>query len=228
MSLFGRRKPRTPNAPPAKVIEYLGRGRQYLVYIGVPCSQPARWARVQGIDGDDVVCDREERHSLQQVRSCIIAYPNGEILDATRPFGPFPDGIRMLEGGPEAKQDLLDCKDLIEGAKLLVVTHGNKRRGSGGKLVYATSLTNIGAEPVRVLRFAGYSMIDGQLRLNTVSGDYYSEEQFRTWYGMGDSEWIEPGQTVSDPDNYGGPKAVWAYFCRSKSGIEFMTEAEAT
>ena len=224
---FGGRRPRTPNSPPEKIKEYIGRGRQYLVYIGVPCPRPCEWVRVEAIEGTDVVCDGGQRHALAEVRSCLIAYPNGEILDATRAFGPFPEGLRMLEPGRAVRRDVLEPAELAEGARWMTVTHGKPRPGSSGKLVYATSLTNVGSEPVQVLRFAGYAMIGGEWRLHTVSGSYFSAEQFRAWYGLGDAHWIEPGQTVSDPDNYGGPHALWAYFCRTKSGMEFVTGAEA-
>ena len=29
--------------------------------------------------------------------------------------------------------------------------------------------------------------------------------------------------SVTDPDNYGGPGSLWAYFCRTKSAEEFVT-----
>ncbi len=214
--------------PSAILLEYLERDRQYLVYVGVPCSQPTQWVRVQRIEGTEVVCDNEERHPLNEVQSWIVAYPNGEILERVNAFGPLPEGLGGVESGTVLNPDALRTADLAEGAGFVVVNHGQKRRSPAGKFVYATSLTNVGAEPVQILKFAGYAMVDGQWQVHTVSGSYYTGEQFRAWYGLGETEWVEPGQTVSDPDNYGGPKAIWAYFCRTKSGRKFVTGAEVT
>lgn len=212
--------------PSAKLVDYMSRNRQYTAYIGVPCFNPTRWVRMRRIEGTEAICDQDERHPLNDVRSWIVAYPNGEVLEQVNVFSPLPEGLKGLESGRDSSSDILKTADLTKGAKFMTVTHGEKRLGSSSKLVYETTLTNVGSEPVQVLRFAGYAIVGGQWRINTVSGSYYSGEQFRAWYGMGESEWIEPGQTVSDPDNYGGPYAMWAYFCRTKSGQEFVAGAE--
>lgn len=226
MALFRRREPRAPSAPPAKVTHYMNRGRKYQVYIGLPCPQPDRWVLVRTIDGGDAICDGGQRQPLREVRSCLVAYPNGEVLDITRPFGPFPDGIRMLEPGPVVRRNVLDISELARGAEFVLVSHGKPKLGPGNRLTYWTSLTNVGAEFVQVLMFAGYAQVDGQWRMHTASGTYYTAEQFQAWYGLEHSPWILPGQTVSDPDNYGGPPMFWAYFCRTQSGVEFVAGAK--
>lgn len=218
---------RDPSAAPAKLREYAGRSRDYVFYIGVPCSQPARWVRVQAFEGSDLACDGGERYPLQEVRSCIIAYPNGEILNATRAFGPLPEGLQFEELTTLPFEDGVDKAALARGLGYLSVVHGAKRLGAGGKAIFSTSLTNVSCERVRVLRFAFRGRRDGQQPPDKVSGKYFTAEQFATWYGVDETGWIQPGQTVSDPDNWVPMGGLWVYVCESESGEQFVTGAEA-
>jgi hypothetical protein len=60
------------------------------------------------------------------------------------------------------------------------------------------------------------------LMAHPVPKQFYSAAEFREWYGLGSSEWIEPGQAVSDPNNYGSPPVLWAYYCELASGQQFI------
>ena len=66
----------------------LERNREYLVYVGVPVRQPARWTRVTGIDGEVVITAASERVPLAEIGSFILAYPNGEIFGIMEFSGP--------------------------------------------------------------------------------------------------------------------------------------------
>ena len=89
---------------------------------------------------------------------------------------------------------------------------------------YRTTLRNLSSEPVRVLKFGAFVETDGHLVLHTVTGHFYSGDEFISWYGAPADGWIPPAGEVSDPDNYGGP-ALWAYYCETKSGRQFVTGA---
>lgn len=58
-----------------------------------------------------------------------------------------------------------------------------------------------------------------------MSGDYYSAEQFASWYATKPDGWIQPGERVADESNYGGGKGVWAYFGETKDGRRFIAMA---
>lgn len=73
-----------------------------------------------------------------------------------------------------------------------------------------------------MLKFGGYNLSGDQYVLNTITGDYFTAEDFLNWYGVDRDGWIKPGQTVSDPNNYGSGKGYWAYFCLNEQGDEFI------
>jgi len=54
---------------------------------------------------------------------------------------------------------------------------------------------------------------------------YYSGKQFQNWYGVKESGWIDPGETVIDNDNYGGKSGIWIYFGETEDGEEFIAMA---
>lgn len=86
---------------------------------------------------------------------------------------------------------------------------------------FGTWVENQSAEPVRILKFGAYRWCEGdRFELNTISNTWFTAEQFRNWYGLTQSEWIEPGQ-AADPNNYGSG-ALCAYWCESAQGDKFI------
>ncbi|HDZ22347.1 hypothetical protein LCGC14_0203950 [marine sediment metagenome] len=205
---------------------YLLLDREYLVFIGVPPSHPSRWTRVIRLDGDDLVDVHDHRYVLGDVSAAIVAYPNGEILEEVRAFRPFPDGIDYIQDALETIRDVLDVDQLSTGRDYVKVEHTDYRSAEDGRLVYLTTVTNIGSERIRVLKLGGYLLIDGEWTLHTITGGYFTAEQFRSWYAVEGDGWISPGETVSDPDNFGNRGALWAYFCETESGVRFVAGAK--
>jgi hypothetical protein len=58
--------------------------------------------------------------------------------------------------------------------------------------------------------------------LSAVTGTFYSGCEFCEWYGLGDREWLGPGESACDPNNYGGPPMLWACYCQAEDGKEFV------
>ncbi len=52
--------------------------------------------------------------------------------------------------------------------------------------------------------------------------NFYSAGEFREWYSMGDREWIAPGESVTDTNNYGARPVLWAYWLETDNGEEFL------
>jgi len=205
--------------------EYASRGREYRIFVGMPADDPAEWSPVERVEGDEVVLSGGARLPVREVASFIVAYPNGEVLDSAKFFQPLPEGVHFMEGPATRVRDTLDPADLESGKPHLKVAHGVPWRQSG-RWVYATRLTNVGAKRVRVLLFGAYRREWLRWQLSTVNRGFFSAGQFRAWYGLGDREWIEPGESVEDPDNYGGRPGLWAYFCETDSGERFTAGAE--
>lgn len=93
----------------------------------------------------------------------------------------------------------------------------------GRSRCYETRLTNVAQEAVRVERFGGFRHGWLRLRLHTVTGAWFSADEFRDWYDVKDDEgWIQPGETVADPTNYAGPRSWWVYMGTTASGAKFI------
>jgi hypothetical protein len=90
------------------------------------------------------------------------------------------------------------------------------------KPYYSTSITNRSAEKIRIDRFGTYSLTDDVLILHTMTGGFFSNQQFQEWYDLGESSWIEPGQTVTDPNNHSKVGVYWVYFGITASGQQFV------
>ncbi len=221
------RPSRDSSEAPAKLEEYAGRSRDYIYYIGVPCEQPTRWVRVRDIEDEQVICEADERYPLAKVRSCIVTYPTGGLLYSAALFHPLPEGLTWEELTTLPFEDSVDKATLARGLRYVSVAHGAKRRGEGGKAMFSTFLANVSSERVRVLRFAFRGRRDGQQPPTKVSGKYFTAEEFAVWYGVDESGWIQPGQTVSDPDNWVPMDGLWIYVCESESGEQFVTGLEA-
>ena len=61
--------------------------------------------------------------------------------------------------------------------------------------------------------------------MSTRPGKFYSDEEFREWYGLKNAQWILPNETATDPNNYGGRPVLWAYFGETEDGEPFVAGA---
>jgi hypothetical protein len=117
----------------------------------------------------------------------------------------------------------LDWDELKAGKSLLDVRHQSKPKDRR-KPYYSTSITNRSTEQIRIDRFGTYIKKGKTLVLHSITGGFFSSQQFQEWYELG-SEWLEPGQVVTDPNNHSQVGVYWAYFGTTISGKEFVTGA---
>jgi hypothetical protein len=126
----------------------------------------------------------------------------------------------------------LNLEDLTVGKNFLDVKHYYPA-DARDKPYYTTSLTNRSGEKIRIDRFACYTQHDDFLALHTMTGGFFSAQQFIEWYnldgenaGLGEGDgWIAPGAVVSDPNNHSNLGVYWAYFGTTASGQTFVTGA---
>lgn len=111
--------------------------------------------------------------------------------------------------------------DLKVGKNLANVRHYYDRQNRH-KAYYSTQLVNTTSEPIRIDRFSTYIRKGKTLVLHSITGGFFSGQQFQGWYSL-DREWIEPGQIVIDPNNHSNPDVYWVYFGTTASGQEFTT-----
>lgn len=58
--------------------------------------------------------------------------------------------------------------------------------------------------PSKWVRATAKGAYGTNFKLNTVTGKYFTAEEFKEWYGQS-GDWLEPGQSATDPNNYGAP-----------------------
>jgi hypothetical protein len=118
----------------------------------------------------------------------------------------------------------LDWADLKAGKNLVDVQH-RRNPGDRQKPYYSTSITNRSTEKIRIDRFGTYIQKGNTLVLHSITGGFFSSQQFQEWYDLGNSQWIEPGQVVTDSNNHSNLGAYWGYFGTTASGKKFVAGA---
>jgi hypothetical protein len=118
----------------------------------------------------------------------------------------------------------LDWRDLKPGKNYLAIRHLRNFKDRQ-KPYYSTNVINRSSEPIRIDRFGTYIKIGRTLVLHTITGGFFSHQQFQEWYGLAQAEWIEPGQTVIDPNSHSHLGTHWAYFCTTASGRKFVASS---
>jgi hypothetical protein len=114
--------------------------------------------------------------------------------------------------------------DLKAGREWLEIEH-YCHRADRGKPYYATKITNRSNQRVRIDRFGTFVKTGKALVLHTITGGFFSRQQFQEWYVLGDSLWLEPGQAVTDPNNHSKLGVYWVYFGTTAGGKEFVAGA---
>jgi hypothetical protein len=165
---------------------------------------------------------------LAQVQSFYVCDRDGGLVHTEwlgrRYFGTLPDDIRRAVEADVPVNPSLSMADLELGRHLVEVRHGESmRQGRDGQLMYATSLTNVSSQRLRITRFGGF-LPDGEGRwsLSSVTAKFYTADDFVDWYRQ-PGEWLLPGHTVCDESNWGRPPVLWAYFGTTEAGEAFVT-----
>jgi len=207
-----------------RISSYVTNNTDHQIYVGWPLDMPTRWEKAVVINKtlqiDGVAIDP------LKISSFLVVYPNGEVLDTEHPIFPLPEGVVYLEQSDEPVSAELDPSILTAEASLVKITFGPASSRPNEPGHYSTSLQNISDVKLRVNKFAAFSKSGNSYILNTVNRAYFSAEQFIAWYGVSEDGWIKPGQTVSDPNNYGGGDGYWVYYCETDTGTIFTVGAK--
>jgi hypothetical protein len=202
-------------------------GRKIVVYVGWPLKAPTEWKRAKDYDRNHLELEDGTGVKPGEVRSHLLVYANNEVMGGTNLFAPLPPGLKFLEPKATSKQPLtLEAVQVEFGRAICRVSNGQFRMNSQGQAIYATTLRNISSQPIRILKFAGFRRVGEAYMLNTVTGAYYSADQFIAWYAAPQDGWILPGKEVSDRDNYGGGGGIWAYYGQTEDGNHFIATVQ--
>ena len=195
----------------------------YRLFVGVPPANPTDWAEVTRIDDSSVTFRNSPALDLSVVSAFFVAYPGGALADWQRTNGlALPDWVTFPNESGPPDHDRLVVADLKQGRSLVRVDFGKSTSKPKSPHHYSTILTNVSGRRVRVLKFAGYTKDKNGFSLNTITSRFFTAEDFKEWYGQA-GEWIGPGQSLTDPNNYGSPPCLWAYYCMAEDGEAFLT-----
>jgi len=213
---------RSESSPGFRLRRLIAQRPDYLVFVGVPISSPARWAVATSEGRNCLRVEGEGLVSTSKVKAFTVAYPNHQLVEHDTHGLPLPDGVMATWSASREDFDTLQEQDIERGRAFLRISHAGRSSDAEGRDCFATTLRNISSERIRVLRFAGYAKTGTSWSLDTVTGQFFSAGEFQAWYGLGSREWIEPGEAVVDHNNYGAPPSLWAYYCESSSGEQFI------
>ena len=202
---------------------HLAEGRDYRVYVGMPLDDPDEWREVRV--ENQMLYLADEHVDFEDITSYLVVYPNGQVVNGLETFTPLPEGVEFVEATSGYRNDLLDLSKLPEGLEYVTISYGPSDSRPGAVGYYSTTIENISPVAIRVLRFGGFSRQGNSFRLNTINGDYFSAEEFINWYDAPLDGWIAPGESVGDPNNYGGGEAYWVYYFETEDGKEFTAGA---
>jgi hypothetical protein len=203
---------RSASSPRDRLVARLKLRPELIAYVG---TAPRTWRQVT----------LAETAGLSPDVAFIVAYPSGEIADQNKPFFPLPSGVFYTPEQETRVEASIDPGSLAAGNALLEVSHGPTSIPSEvGNPLYATTLRNVGKEPVRVTKFGAFAKHGDVYRLTTITGGFFTAEQFRNWYGQS-REWIAPGESVRDDGNYGGPGSLWVYYFETESAASHVAGA---
>jgi hypothetical protein len=198
-------------------------GRKLTIYVGWPLQKPTEWRRTKSYDSSHLELEDGTSIKPGEVKSRLLVYPTNGALGGTNLFHPLPAEVRFLGPNPGPKEPLtLDSVQIEFGKAVCQVSHSRLRKDSDGKLIYATTLRNISRQRIRIQRFAGFRRAGRKYLLHTVTGGYYSDDQFIAWYAAPNDGWISAGGQVTGHSNNGSGDGIWAYFGQTEGGNHFI------
>ncbi|MEN0068092.1 MAG: hypothetical protein AAGA48_38555 [Myxococcota bacterium] len=206
---------------------YTGEIGRYKLWVSVS-DDPPNWVEAHGFDAGHLRLADGDTAVLLDVRAYVATYGNQVVVDfEPRTIGHLPPGARSqpLEGEPVEHR--LSQSEVLAGASRVSVDFGRSGARPADRSYCSTTLTNHHGQPLRVVRFGGYFRTKGDLfELNNFTDRFFTSDDFIEWYAVqGPGGWLAPGGSVTDPNNWGGPDALWAFELETKTGERFWTGA---
>ena len=202
-----------------KFQRFFAQRNDYRIFVGIPLVQPRSWDQVLALKMDTLTGMDLRAYPIKDIRSWVVAYSGtGEIVDAESLFAPLPAGVNSIKSETLSLPKFTSA-DLDRGRALIKIQFGRSPTHSSNPAYYSTSLTNISSHKIRCHSFGGYRRTKDGFKLSTVTGKLFSASQFEAWYGVQRGGWIEPGETVCDPSNYG--RGLWVYNCQTDQSTRF-------
>ncbi len=212
-----------PTTPGQRLLAHSRDRNDYRLFVGVPLAKPTAWSEVVRMDDFLATLRNAPAVKLPEITAFFVTYPSGVLVDYVCPNSlPVPKSARLPDKSEVPDRDELTAADLKAGQSLVRVTFGKSTSKPGTNDHYSTTLTNGSQKRVRVLKFGGYRKSGKVFALSTIYNRFFTAEEFKEWYGQR-NDWIDPGESVTDPNNYGRPPMLWAYYCEVEGSEKFLT-----
>lgn len=197
---------------------YYSLPHRYNYFIKKP--KDSRWYKMDVLEERSVLIEGE-RIPLGKIKALVVSYESGELIDEYGKFNDLPEGVEELRDSGIKSDKRVGFNRVDLGSSIIEIKNiKNKRHPS--KYHYITEITNRSDSPIQVIKFAGYTLVNNRQTFQTDFNSIYSQSQFNDWFDVNEKGWIEPGETVSDPNNYGSGNAYWLYFCKNREGDDFI------
>jgi hypothetical protein len=225
-SFHALEKPLTPAQN--KLLEFFQNGN----HIFVLNTTTTKWDKVEEIDGRWLKLKQNPsvRHTislpLAQINSFYVCSSNGQLLHTEwinkSAWETLPAEI-LAQIKRAIPADTSLTVDQLEGGKRFVeIEYGkSSRQEEGDYRFYSTVLKNVSARKIKITRFGGYMLKGGAWQLASVTGNFYTADDFRDWYEQ-KGEWLMPGDAAHNTANWGEPPVLWAYFGVTDTGESFI------
>jgi hypothetical protein len=206
--------------------------------IFVPNTTTKTWDEVEEIDNRSLGNGRwlklkqnpSVRHTISlplvQINCFYVCSSNGQLLHTEwinkSTWETLPAEILAQIRRAIPADTSLTVGQLEGGKRFIEIEYGkSSHQEENGHRPYATRLKNISARKIKITRFGGYSLRGGTWQLSSVTGNFYTADDFRDWYEQ-KGEWLMPGDTACDAANWGEPPVLWAYFGVTDTGESFV------
>jgi hypothetical protein len=219
-SLLRRSRARPPDVVLPRLDWYVAQLGRYRVWVCLG-DVWSPWLNVHGCQ-DGIVTTEGPVVPLAAVQAYVVAYPGGTVVDQEpRTSRRLPIGAHYLPDLPRVAH-LLTQRDFVRGREWIAVTFAPCAARPDDRRYHTTTLRNNGLDGVRVVRFGAYRADRMVWRLDTITGGFFTESDFREWYGVPDG-WIESRGWVSDLTAFSQPGTLWAYELETQGGDRFWT-----
>lgn len=178
---------------------------------------------VEAVYSDSIFTNTVNQKPIEHTQVFVVSYRNGDFIYKRGEENSLPDSVQTeIESDESFLQKKFFKKDLETGSAWCEVIHEKSPVFKFQKNYFQTRLNNISDEKIKVLRMGRFVKLkNNEYRLFTPDMNYFSSENFKTWYTEDDSEWIAPGASVYDPINRSVNTSLWAYHIETESGEKY-------
>ncbi|MCE3296017.1 MAG: hypothetical protein K0R65_1731 [Crocinitomicaceae bacterium] len=214
VSLFipGSSRSEPPEQKILKFTEYENRFRYFLLI-------DKSWR--EGVFSTPDFFTKAGHQKITDLKHFIVTYRDGQIAYESAEFENYPKEISWMTEG-RTNDECFTKEELTSGNHLFQINFSKSVIMSDDPAYYETKITNLSTERAKVIKFAGFKKTAVNCyEINNSTGDFFNAIDFNNWYMDKPDFWIHPGDTVSDPINYGGERNNWAYQVKTESGETF-------